>query len=127
MSHVLRGDSWTAGALLGALNEVRRAHGLPRFVPDGELDLLAQDWAAWMDRNGGNERSFFEALIHYAYPNRRVVVNVARDFGDADSVVRGWLDDPSYKANLLGDYALAGCGRGGHYWCNLLADYGGAS
>jgi uncharacterized protein YkwD len=66
------------------------ADGTAAFVHDGSLDRVAA----------------IKASIHGTY----TAENVAMDGPSADATVTAWLNSPSHKANIEGDFNLTGMG-----------------
>jgi uncharacterized protein YkwD len=98
-------------AIVGAVNEVRRAHGLALLERDAALDAVARAHAEAM---GGRD-----VLAHRDPANgsladraraagitfRAIGENLARTRGMADptsAVVEGWLRSPGHRRNILG-------------------------
>ncbi len=93
--------------LLAALNQERRRAGLPPFKPNTLLDRAAQGHARFMaDRGilsheGANGSSVSDRARAEGYVFRRISENVAQGQPDVPTVVRGWMNSPGHRRNIL--------------------------
>jgi uncharacterized protein YkwD len=76
--------------LAAATNAARAQHGLPALVVDEQLEDSARTHASWMSAHG--------AMIHSRGPYAE---NIAMGYAETDAVLRGWLDSPGHRANIL--------------------------
>lgn len=103
---------WTAAEVraivLRDTNVFRAANGLPPLQPMPELDTVATSWARWMAEHDTFEHN---PVFGEQYPPgwRRAGENIAAGY-DPSTVVRGWIDSPGHRANMLGDYTHLGLG-----------------
>ncbi len=107
-----------------ATNTERSRHGLRPLVADARLIAAAQSHTQDMVR-----RSFFshqnpdgaqvwDRAVAAGYPYRKVAENIAAGQRTATEVVRGWMDSPGHRANILdGELTQIGVGyvEGGSY------------
>jgi hypothetical protein len=88
-------------------NVERMSHGLSPLQEHSQLDLAAAHKASDMFARDywahvspvGTQPWFFITDAGYSY--RYAGENLARDFQDAPSVIKGWMDSPSHRDNLL--------------------------
>lgn len=120
-----------ASELLGCVNEARTSAGLPPMCLDSRLVAASTRHALVMARAG---RLAHEALgdgtpgmraTQAGYVWLSISENIGWNYPDAASVVKGWLDSPGHRANILGRAADFGGdvarGAGGEcYWCALF-------
>jgi uncharacterized protein YkwD len=120
-------------------NAYRQARGLAPLEPDARLFVAAERLAADLAAHGtighvGSDGSLPWTRVDAAgYTRTMVAENVAAGQTDAAQAVRGWIDSPPHRANLLqagvrhvgaahvvGRPACRGCAP--HYWVLVLAD-----
>lgn len=108
--------SMSRGDLFAAANSSRAANGLGSFSLNGQLNNAAQAKAQHMADNnywahvapdGTQPWYFFEAA---GYNYSRAGENLAYGFSTSYSTNDGWMNSPSHRANILGDYAEVGFG-----------------
>lgn len=108
--------SMSRGELFAAANASRAANGLGAFVLNGQLNNSAQakaqhmangDYWAHVAPDGTQPWYFFEAA---GYSYTRAGENLAYGFSTSYSTNDGWMNSPSHRANILGDYAEVGFG-----------------
>jgi len=108
--------SISRGELFAAANASRAANGLGGFSLNGQLNNSAQAKAQHMaDGNywahvapdGTQPWYFFEAS---GYNYSRAGENLAYGFSTSYATNDGWMNSPSHRANILGDYAEVGFG-----------------
>jgi uncharacterized protein YkwD len=112
----------TGDDLLAAVNRER-----PRpFRADPRLQAAAMKHAEWMRSAGvlshtgqGGSTPGTRALAA-GYAGSAIAENIAAGQRTAAEVVTDWIRSPGHRANILGDYADAGTGHAGDYWCLLL-------
>ena len=99
------GSSPSPTSLLGAMNEVRTAHGLRPLRADARLERAAQAHSADMIRRRYFAHGRVAArLTRYGARGRRFGENLAWAAGeaaDARTIVRLWLTSRRHRANLL--------------------------
>jgi hypothetical protein len=95
--------------LLELTNEQRREHGLVSLELNPSLNEAARQKATAMfisdcwshNCNGKTPWWFFKNVgYQYLYAGE----NLARDFGESDSVVEAWMESPTHKDNILGSH-----------------------
>ena len=91
-------------------NRYRRKEGLRKLKADAQLSKAAQGHADDMDDVGrylghtSSDGRDFEARINEAgYGWRSIRENVASGQQSARAVVRGWMESPGHRANILSD------------------------
>jgi len=118
--------------VVDATNVERGRHGLRPLTTDARLCRAAQDHSADMVR-----RAFFahenpdgaqvwDRAMAAGYVYRKVAENIAAGQRTADEVVRGWMNSPGHRANIL-DAELSQIGVGhapggsyGVYWTQVF-------
>jgi uncharacterized protein YkwD len=92
-------------SILGAVNSVRAAHGLPRLASDGTLIRAARSHSDRLMRTDAfTHGSFAARLAAFGARGPRFGENLAWGTGSrasARSIVRAWLASPGHRANLL--------------------------
>lgn len=110
-------SSFSSEVLLMETNEVRAEHNQSSLTISPELnaaaqakadDLVSKDYWSHNGPDGSTPWTFLAASGYtYAYAGE----NLAYGFRGADQVVRGWLNSPEHRANLLGaEYQDVGFG-----------------
>lgn len=108
--------SMSRSDLFAAANASRAANGLGPFTLNGQLNNSAQAKAQHMADNnywahvapdGTQPWYFFEAA---GYDYIRAGENLAYGFSTSYATNDGWMNSPSHRANVLGDYVDVGFG-----------------
>lgn len=104
----------TSEQLLDAMNRVRAENGLPPLRIDRRLNLAASDrnrdmadkhYFAHVSPEGVSPFVWFDRRgYHYASAGE----NLATGYCSAEETVKDWMNSPSHRANLLGDYRDVG-------------------
>lgn len=102
--------------LLSGTNGARSSNGLGSFGLNSQLNSAAQAKAQDMASKNywahvspdGTEPWYFFQQAGYAYI--RAGENLAYGFMTSQSAIDGWMNSPSHRANILGDYAEVGFG-----------------
>ncbi len=104
---ILGTASFSAGQIIDLTNKKRAENGLSSLSQNQQLneaaagkaaDMLANDYWAHNSPTGKTPWVFISAAGYkYVFAGE----NLARDFGDATSVVNAWMDSPSHRSNLL--------------------------
>lgn len=102
--------------LLTSANASRSANGLPVLRLNSQLNSSAQAKAAHMITNNywahtapdGTEPWYFFNQAGYVYT--RAGENLAYGFNTGSEVNTGWMNSPTHRDNILGDYAEIGFG-----------------
>ena len=109
--------------LFDLVNADRAANGLPGFQWDAQLGGLAQEWSQQMASTGSFRHRDLNAVINRAgfSSYRRLGENILLGSCgmSADQVERAWMNSPGHRANIVGNYNLAGIGtvcRDGRLW-----------
>ncbi|MFD0205514.1 MULTISPECIES: CAP domain-containing protein [Saccharothrix] len=112
-------------------NGERAAHGCPALAADDRLaaaarahsaDMAAQNYFDHVSKDG---RSFVDRVKAAGYPAPGAE-NIAAGQRTAEAVVKGWMDSPGHRANILNCKLKAlgvGMARGGSYgtyWTQLF-------
>jgi hypothetical protein len=108
--------SISRGDLFAAANASRAANGMGGFGLNGQLNNSAQAKAQHMaDGNywahvapDGTQPWYFFQAAGYNYS--RAGENLAYGFSTSSATNDGWMNSPSHRANILGDYAEVGFG-----------------
>lgn len=104
------------GGLLSGTNAARAANGLPALRNNSQLNNSAQMKAQHMATNDywahvapdGTQPWYFFQTAGYGYS--RAGENLAYGFMNSQSTIDGWMNSPSHRANILGDYVDVGFG-----------------
>ena len=134
-----RSGSGSSGGAAGVLGEVvdrtnaeRARHGLRALTVDQRLAAAAQDHSADMVRRAffahesPDGRQVWDRAVAAGYAYRKVAENIAAGQRTAEEVVRGWMESPGHRANILdGDLTQIGVGRAdggsyGVYWTQVF-------
>lgn len=91
-------DHRLEAALVGLVNDERRAQGLPALSTDPELTSIARSWSATMD--AGRVLEHNPRLSTDVRGWRRVGENVGRG-PDLDALHEAFLASPDHRRNLL--------------------------
>lgn len=104
---ILGTASYSADQIIALTNQKRAESGLPALSTNGLLaqaaaakaaDMFVDNYWAHNSPSGKTPWSFIAAAGYkYVYAGE----NLARDFGDPDSVVNAWMASPSHRSNLL--------------------------
>lgn len=103
-------------AYLYLINKERADRGLGELKLNDKLNTSAQlkandmkefDYWAHDNPNGTKPWHFFE-LAGYKY--RKSGENLSRCFDTPEQTVKAWMNSPTHKANILGDYTETGFG-----------------
>lgn len=98
--------------IIGYTNAQRVKRGLCPLVIDAALMKSARDHASWMTRR--------RRMVH---TRLNVAENIAMGYTDSRDVVRGWMNSPGHRRNLLnGSHRKIGAAAfrrpgGSIYWC----------
>lgn len=103
-------------ALLSGTNAARLSNGLPALAIDSQLNNAAQAKAQHMTDNNywahvapdGTQPWYFFSQAGYTYI--RAGENLAYGFMSSQGAIDGWMNSPSHKANMLGDFHDVGFG-----------------
>ena len=116
------------------VNKERKQHGLKPLAINPRLDqaarIHARNMAAFRKMSHFLPESRFPTLSHRAqyvsYPYSMIAENIALGYTDAESVVRGWMESPGHRRNILNrEVSEIGTGvvsstTGGLYFCQVF-------
>ena len=97
----------TAQKVLNQTNLERQNSGLPPLKFNSTLsesaskkanDMFSQNYWAHTSPNGTTPWDFFKAV---GYQYSIAGENLARDFYDTESLMKGWMNSPTHKANII--------------------------
>jgi uncharacterized protein YkwD len=118
-----------------ACDEVVRAHNrlraeakLPPLAISSKLTAAAErhanDMAAHekMNHKGSDGSSPIDRIKAEGYPYRRAGENIAAGRYNTERLMKGWVDSPHHKKNILGSFSQIGVAcatgeSGKRYWC----------
>lgn len=114
--------------LVAAHNRERAEAKLPPLALAPKLEVAArahaQDMAdhEMMAHEGSDGSTPAERVKKAGYHYQKTGENVARGYPDVEAVIRGWMESPHHKENILGDFTEIGVARalgkdGEPYWC----------
>ena len=114
--------------IVEAHNTIRTEAKLKKLTLSRKLTAAAQahaeDMAARrkMTHTGGDGSSSSERVKARGYRYFRTGENVAAGYFSVDRVMKGWMDSPPHKRNILGGFSEIGVGcavdeDGKRYWC----------
>jgi uncharacterized protein YkwD len=114
--------------LIEAHNKIRTEAKLKKLTVNRKLMAAAQshaeDMAARgkMSHTGGDGSSSSERIKARGYRYFRTGENVAAGYFSLERVMKGWMDSPGHKRNILGGFSEIGVGcavdeDGRRYWC----------
>lgn len=99
------------GKLFNLVNKYRSDHGLPQlqwFHPLCEYSKKrSQEATTDWSHTGFNEDSKTGLLWQYCPDCIRVGENLAEGYSSEEAILQGWINSPSHKANLDGDWTNA--------------------
>jgi uncharacterized protein YkwD len=114
--------------VLEAHNQIRAEAGLHSLSVSKRLQAAAQahalDMAAHrkMTHKGSRGSTLADRVEAKGYSFRRVGENVAYGWYSVERLMKGWMDSPPHKRNILGGFSQIGVGcaideDGKRYWC----------
>jgi hypothetical protein len=102
--------------LLAYTNTARAQNGLGALTLNSQLnsssqgkadDMIANNYWAHVSPSGTQPWYWFDSA---GYKYQSAGENLAYGFDSSNGVVNGWMNSPTHKANVLGDYADVGFG-----------------
>lgn len=102
--------------LLAGTNDARANQSLPALSANSQLnnsaqakaeDMATKDYWAHVAPDGTEPWFFFKQA---GYPYVRAGENLAYGFASSQAAIEGWLNSPSHRANIMGDYTEVGFG-----------------
>jgi uncharacterized protein YkwD len=114
--------------VIEAHNRIRTEAKLKKLTVNRKLTAAAQahaeDMAARrkMTHTGGDGSSSSERVKARGYRYFRTGENIAAGYFTVDRLMKGWMDSPGHKRNILGGFSEIGVGcavdeAGKRYWC----------
>lgn len=111
-----------------AHNRIRADAKLPSLAISPKLQAAAlahaRDMAnrRKMSHKGSDGSSPIDRIVAQGYKYRRAGENVAAGYFTTDRLMKGWMDSPHHKKNILGSYSQIGVAcaigpDGKRYWC----------
>ena len=75
-----------------------------------------------MTHKGSDGSSSIHRIVAKGYNYRRAGENVAAGYFTVDGLMKGWMDSPPHKRNILGSFSQIGVAcatgeNGKRYWC----------
>ncbi len=121
--------------VLKRTNAFREKHDLDPVRAEANLMDAAEDWSRDMAKGDFFRHSDLPGQFEqFGYSARGYGENIAAGYPTPKEVVRGWIDSPGHRANLLReDFEHIGIGhyyksndggdaRFGHYWTQIFGD-----
>ncbi len=114
--------------ILEAHNRIRVEAKLSKLSVSKKLQAAAQSHAMDMAANhkmshrGSRGSTLTDRIKAQSYRYRRAGENVAAGRFNPERVMKGWMDSPPHKRNILGSFSQIGVGcaideNGTRYWC----------
>jgi uncharacterized protein YkwD len=111
-----------------AHNRIRADAKLPALAVSRKLQAAAQAHArdmanrGKMTHKGSDGSSAVDRIVAQGYKYRRAGENVAVGYFTTERLMKGWMDSPHHKENILGSFsqigvACATASDGKRYWC----------
>lgn len=103
-----------ANALERLTNEQREAHDLPALATNEHLrqsachkaaDMVKHDYFAHVAPDGTEPWHYFREA---GYTYQHAGENLARNFTDDAALIQAWMESPTHRDNLLGDFEEQG-------------------
>lgn len=114
--------------VIKAHNRLRAEAKLPPLEVSSKLQAAAErhaeDMAAHgkMTHKGSDGSSSIHRIVAKGYKYRRAGENIAAGHFTVDSLMKGWMESPHHKRNILGSFSQIGVAcatgeNGKRYWC----------
>jgi uncharacterized protein YkwD len=114
--------------IIEAHNKVRSEAKLPSLTSNSKLQAAAEAHALdmaihkKMSHTGSNGSSSIDRIKATGFNYRRAGENVAFGRFTTEAVMKGWLNSPPHKRNIVGGFSQIGVGcaiaeDGKRYWC----------
>ncbi len=117
------GGGTQAQQVLKLTNQERANAGCSALKLNSKLNAAAQshsdDMAAkkYFSHDSQDGRSPFDRMSDAGYKFGAAAENIAQGYGDAEAVVKGWMNSEGHKANILNcTYTEMGLGWDNNYW-----------
>lgn len=111
------------------VNEERSKHGLAPLIQDWQLSRVAryksQDMRdlGYFSHTSPTYGSPFDMMRSFGISYRTAGENIAKGYQSPEAVVRGWMNSPGHRANILNSsYTHIGVGyvASGNYWTQMF-------
>ncbi len=111
------------------VNEERSKHGLAPLTQDWQLSRVAryksQDMRdlGYFSHTSPTYGSPFDMMRSFGISYRTAGENIAKGYQSPEAVVRGWMNSPGHRANILNSsYTHIGVGyvASGNYWTQMF-------
>ena len=111
------------------VNEERSKHGLAPLIQDWQLSRVAryksQDMRdlGYFSHTSPTYGSPFDMMRSFGISYRTAGENIAKGYQSPETVVRGWMNSPGHRANILNSsYTHIGVGyvASGNYWTQMF-------
>jgi len=123
----------TAAALMAAHNRERRDQGRgllklsPKLMEAAQLHARDMARRQKLEHKGADGSTVAERVKRQGYAYVRVGENVAAGQGSVEEVMKGWMESPGHRENILADFAEMGGAyladrTGKRYWCVVFAE-----
>jgi hypothetical protein len=114
--------------VIKAHNRLRAEAKLPPLEVSSKLRSAAEKHAkdmaehGKMTHKGSNGSSSMKRILAAGYNYRRAGENVAAGYFTVEGLMKGWMDSPHHKRNILGSFSQIGVAcatgeNGKRYWC----------
>ncbi len=114
--------------VIKAHNRIRAEAKLPPLEVSSKLQAAAEkhakDMAAQgkMSHNGSDGSSSIHRITAKGYKYRRAGENIAAGQFNVEGLMKGWMESPHHKRNILGSFSQIGVAcatgeNGKRYWC----------
>jgi uncharacterized protein YkwD len=115
-------------AVIKAHNRIRAENKLPALTISTKLQAAAQKHAEDMASNrkmthkGSDGSTAIKRIVSKGYNYRRAGENIAAGQFTVDALMKGWMESPHHKRNILGSFSQIGVAcaidpDGKRYWC----------
>lgn len=110
IDHEYENDHEYVLQVLETVNEYRSSIGLSSLEEHATSEMLALSHTAYMvDQNKASHDNFFKRSDYLRDRGAKIVSeNVAYGYQSAQSALQGWLESPSHKEALEGDFTHTG-------------------
>ncbi len=109
-------------------NQERAKYGLSALKPDWELSRIARYKSMdmrdkkYFSHTSPTYGSPFTMMQDFGVNYQKAAENIARGQETPQQVVRGWMNSPGHRKNILGDFTHIGVGytADGKYWTQMF-------
>lgn len=126
-SHVSISDR---SAYTAEINKLRHDNGLQPLTLNTRLDNSAQAKANHIRDNNYWSHDYKDItpwtfINESGYHYKKAGENLAHCYDTVEETIQGWLDSPTHKANMLGDYKDIGIGESISNDCKVIVTHFG--